>query len=228
MSSEPDATTQESLKFTGLKTSWRKAVMPCLVFGFVWATLNPGDRLSWIVGLPVVVLAALLYMRTSSDRSGRFSPLNAVIFFCWFLIQSLKGAWQVSCRVLRSTVDVSPGFIDYTTVISEGPARRLFANCITLLPGTLVAAYETERLHLHVLDIHSENHSEVARLERRVIAMFPQSALKDDAAGAKAPRAGGPAPRASQAAASPLDQILAVVAAVVSALTLVHLILISL
>ena len=53
-----------------------------------------------------------------------------------------------------------------------GPARALFALCVSLLPGTLVANVGGPDLLIHALDTGAPVAVELAALEDAVAAMF--------------------------------------------------------
>ena len=100
-------------------------------------------------------------------------------FVGWFALQSVRGAVDVARRALAWRLPLSPGCRAYRTALPEGAPRLLFANAITLLPGTLTAGIEGDRLVIHMLDTGADLDGELAALERRVAALFALS-LPDD------------------------------------------------
>src|SRR3972149_6345104 len=52
------------------------------------------------------------------------------------------------------------------------PARTLLVNTMSLLPGTLSAGIEGNRLRLHVLDTQLPVEQELGEVETRIAAMF--------------------------------------------------------
>lgn len=134
-----------------------------------WFALNGSDWKSWLVGGPVVVLAALLGRSLPASR-GRFRLRWAGVpaFLGFFLVESVRGAWDVSRRVLAPRPAINPGFVHHTLAIPYGPLRRLFTNLVSLLPGTLSAQLVDNRVVIHALDREAEVATGLRELERRV------------------------------------------------------------
>lgn len=68
---------------------------------------------------------------------------------------------------------IAPARIHYDMTLPDGLARVVFMNTVSLLPGTLSAAIEGDRLSVHVLDTHLDHAAELDRLERTIGRIFP-------------------------------------------------------
>ena len=139
----------------------------------VWFALNGTDWKSWLIGGPVVVLAALLSRSLPATRVPLRLRWAGVPSFVWFfVIESVRGAWDVSRRVIDPRLPIRPGFVEYTPSIPAGPARRLFANLVSLLPGTLSSRLDEKRLIVHALDRDADVEAGLRSLERRVLRLI--------------------------------------------------------
>jgi len=140
--------------------------------GCAWQFLNWGDPASWLVGGPVVYTAAVLsrHLRGTGFHGFRWVALPGFLLF--FLRSSMAGGVDVARRVLDPRLPVSPGFVAYRTKLPEGPGRVLFANVISLLPGTVSAGLEGDRLVVHALDAESAVEKALRDLEERVGRLF--------------------------------------------------------
>lgn len=67
---------------------------------------------------------------------------------------------------------IRPGFKRYRTKLKTLSARTFFANCVSLLPGTLAADLQDAWLEIHVLNTDSDPNAELTRLERFVAQIF--------------------------------------------------------
>ena len=141
-----------------------------VLFALLWWILTEGAMYSWLVGMPVVLFAALasgvLLPGTSWSLPGilRFVP-----FFLW---HSLRGGVDVAGRALHPRLPISPGLLKHQWRLPTGLPRVFMANTVSLLPGTLSAELDEEFLQVHVLDLSGAFESELAVIEVRVAQMF--------------------------------------------------------
>lgn len=155
------------------KTARRGLLRPILVaigFAAIWWALNPGDTLSWIIGGPTVLMATAAILLLPASGIERISILGALRFCGYFAIQTVFGAVDVSLRAFNPRRAPRPVLLQWETDLPEGPALRLFANTITLLPGTLTARAEGRSLTIHLLD--SDIHPGLDTLEARIRDLF--------------------------------------------------------
>jgi multicomponent Na+:H+ antiporter subunit E len=127
---------------------------------------------SWIVGAPAVLAALWIARRESGGGAPGWSVWGFVQFFPYFLWESFRGGIDVARRVIGCRVDVDPGYHSYLLALARPGARVFFLDVVSLLPGTLSADIEGDRLLVHMLDRRQDPSRELARLERRVAAVF--------------------------------------------------------
>ena len=149
-----------------------------VLFALLWWILTEGAMYSWLVGVPVVLFAALasgaLLPGTSWSLHGilRFVP-----FFLW---HSLRGGVDVAGRALHPRLPISPGLLKHQWRLPTGLPRVFMANTVSLLPGTLSAELDEEFLQVHVLDLSGAFESELAVIEVRVARMFGLNLVADE------------------------------------------------
>jgi multicomponent Na+:H+ antiporter subunit E len=142
------------------------------LFVLIWFLLTGNDWESWLVGLPVVVLATWSMVRLRGSAGERFHPLGLLSFLPYFVWESLLGGIDVASRVMRPKIRIAPGFLDYRMQLTKPSARRLFVNSLSLLPGTLSADLDGDCLRIHALDRDIDLKGELVRLERMVSAVY--------------------------------------------------------
>lgn len=144
---------------------WRRAMLAAPALAGCWwlFTQDPG---SWVVGAPTVMVGAGMVgaMPVAAPATRlwmlpRFAP--------WFVWQSIRSGVDVALRALRPGLAIAPGLLARRTILT-GDARVLFANTITLLPGTLSARIERDVLTIHALDRSSDLDPGLDELERRI------------------------------------------------------------
>ena len=122
-----------------------------VLLALLWSVLTAGDPASWIVGLPVVLCAAYLSRAVKSSHPVRVSAPGAMGYVAFFVVESVKGSIDVARRALLPGRRTSPHFFEYRTNLPPGWPRALFANTVSLLPGTLSADIDGDRLTVHAL-----------------------------------------------------------------------------
>jgi multicomponent Na+:H+ antiporter subunit E len=138
----------------------------------LWASLNPGDLQSWLVGVPAVVAGAATVVWLRPAHAALIRPLGALRFALFFAHQSVRGATDVALRALDPRLPVDPAFVEIDLDLPPGAARVAFANAVTLLPGTLTADLRGDRAVIHVIDRNADIMAELRQVEARVRAVF--------------------------------------------------------
>ncbi|MCG7979895.1 MAG: Na+/H+ antiporter subunit E [Candidatus Thiodiazotropha endolucinida] len=145
------------------------------LFALIWFLLTGDDWKSWLVGLPAVIVAAWCAVRLQGLDRERISLSGLMRFLPFFIWESVLGGIDVASRVMRPKMHIAPGFLDYRMRLTQLSARRLFVNCLSLLPGTLAADLDGEYLRIHALDRGIDLNDELLRLERMVSAVYGES-----------------------------------------------------
>lgn len=151
-------------------------LLTIVLLAAIWWVLTDGATASLLVGLPAVAGAAWAAKRISEGICG-FSGLSVSLmglagFVPFFLWESLRGGADVALRTLAPKMRVRPGFQRYRMELQIPAARTFFANCVSLLPGTLAADLQGEWLEVHVLNVESDSDAELRRLERSVARLL--------------------------------------------------------
>ena len=150
----------------------RSGALRFATLALLWVVLTEGDLGTLWLGF-LAVLAATLSSLTLLPPAGRsWSPVGAVRFAGFFLRQSVVGGIDVALRALKPGMDLDPALVKYETRLPEGGARVLFANTISLLPGTLSAEVRDRRLLVHTLAASPELQDELRRTEEAVARLF--------------------------------------------------------
>lgn len=151
------------------------------VLAALW-TLFTGARFdSWIIGLPVVVAAAVTAVRLSPYPTWRGSIRGLLRFGPHFVVSSILGGVDVAWRSLHPQLPIHPQLFEYQLRIPTGAARTFFISIVSLLPGTVSADVHGDQLLIHVLDSRGRVQEQLATLERVVAGLFATSIASDEA-----------------------------------------------
>lgn len=99
----------------------------------------------------MVTLALAVSLRLPRVRSPRWSPLGLARLTLAFLWRSLVGGMDVARLALAPRRVPAPELIGYALRLPAGAGRNLFMGTLSLMPGTLAASLEGDRLEIHVL-----------------------------------------------------------------------------
>lgn len=124
-----------------------------LFFSGLWLVFSGGDAGAWPPGLLAAGAATWTSLRLLPPSPGRIKPAALPGLVLRFSKQSLLGGMDVAWRALSPRLPLDPGFVACALRrLPPGPARNAFAAELSLLPGTLAAGMEGDRLVLHCLD----------------------------------------------------------------------------
>lgn len=151
---------------------WIKPVIVTLLLAGVWWLITQGSPASWLIGLPAVAAATWASRRLGRSSKLSISALGMVRFLPFFLWESLRGGTDVALRTLAPCMRIQTGFIRYRTHMNNPASLTFFANCVSLLPGTLAADLQDDWLEVHVLNTRSDHQAELKRLECAVARVF--------------------------------------------------------
>jgi multicomponent Na+:H+ antiporter subunit E len=154
--------------------------MRLVLFAGLWWVIAGGAAGSWLIGVPAVAAAAWASVWLARGPRVRPSLLGFLRFIPFFLWGSLLGGMDVALRTLSPTPRVDPVFARYRTRLTQPAARVFFANCASLLPGTLAANIDRDEIELHVLSRELDLGAELGRLERAVARIFPHDEEPQD------------------------------------------------
>lgn len=151
----------------------------------LWWVLTGGHTDSWIVGIPVIVLAtgASLWFRSHDLWKWRLAGLGR--FFPVFVWQSLRAGLEVALLAFHPRCSLAPGLLIYHLRLPTGPSRIFFTNTVSLSPGTFSADLEGDRLTIHVLDEQFLDRENLQFMESLIAELFgiqlaPGSSSQED------------------------------------------------
>lgn len=137
-----------------------------------WLVLARGEGLFSAPGLLAVIGATALAGFAYHRQTGlpRLTALLSLMVF--FLHQSIAGGLDVARRALTPRMPIAPEILHYETRLERESARVLFANLMSLLPGTLCCRLDGHRLHVHALCGARAARQSLAALESRIHNAF--------------------------------------------------------
>ena len=126
-----------------------------VVLGALWLGLS-GIYEPLLLSLSVfsILVALILASRLETvDREGvpyERTP-NLLAYWAWLLIEIYKANWPVIKACVSANLDINPALVKVKTRCESDLAKTIFANSITLTPGTFTIEIEGDKLLVHAL-----------------------------------------------------------------------------
>jgi multicomponent Na+:H+ antiporter subunit E len=146
-------------------------ILALLGLAGVWWVLAEGDLSTWPAALLAVPAAALAFRNLASPLPPLPRPGPLLLFLPWFFWQSVRGGADVALRAFAPRVRIAPGLRNYAIRLRDPAARVVFANAVSLLPGTFNAQLDGATITLHLLD-EAMPDSDLVTLEARIGRIF--------------------------------------------------------
>lgn len=145
-----------------------------LLLAMAWVLLTSDFGLANMLFGLVVSYLILLFLRPVIGDSEYFGKVSQVIgFIGYFLVQMIKSNLRVAHDVLTPTHHMRPGVIGLCLEATSDLEITIFANLISLTPGTLSLDISSDRkvlyIHAMYIDDLDELRAEIRDLERRLL-----------------------------------------------------------
>ncbi|GAB4225973.1 MAG: Na+/H+ antiporter subunit E [Chlamydiales bacterium] len=154
-----------------------KHMVPAILLSVIWFFLTGGSLLSWLIGVPAIILGIMARDTLASLSPFRISLSAVPSFLIFFVWQSMLGGVDVAMRTFQRDCRLSPRLMTYSFRMSNQIARIFFSNVVSLLPGTLSADLHSDGVYIHLLDDKLPNLENLQILEAKVAALFGEKIL---------------------------------------------------
>ena len=148
------------------------------LFGF-WLILS-GHYEPLILFFGVFSCVLVAYLAWRMDREDQFAyvvPLNFRIFgyVAWLTKEIFKANVNVARIILDPRLPISPIMVPFRASQKSELGRMIYANSITLTPGTITTGTEGEILRIHALTWHDVDGREEDEMDRKISALDPRT-----------------------------------------------------
>ncbi len=156
-------------------------VLSFIILMGLWMIVGGTQSDELIVGSITAFIISLVFApRFVLLGDIRLSPkalIAALMFIIVFIIELIKGAFDVAGRVVSPSLPINPGIVKVRTKLKSDIGRIALANAITLTPGTMTVETQDEFLYIHWIDIKSGDVDAataaiVTNFERHLEVMF--------------------------------------------------------
>lgn len=135
----------------------KKIILLFLLLFLFWLVLSPGISTQTIVAGLLISFCVALYNQDLAFEEGEtsFYSVKGVVklfrFIIVLLVEIIKANIDVAKIVLSPSMPISPCFVKVPLTQKKDMNRVLYANSITLTPGTLSVDMNEEEILVHAL-----------------------------------------------------------------------------
>jgi multicomponent Na+:H+ antiporter subunit E len=141
-----------------------------VVLLLIWFFLNGLDSI-WF-GLLAAAAGALTGGILAAGQPHPWRPNRLAVFAGFFLVESLKGGFDVAWRAMHPALKINPCFQRHALVLPAGQPRTLMVAVVSLLPGTLSADLEDNGQTLLIHALTPESGRAIGQLQDRILWLF--------------------------------------------------------
>jgi multicomponent Na+:H+ antiporter subunit E len=144
-----------------------------LLLSGLWWILAGADPFSWFLGGAVILLVGLWRLDGVGVAESKFRLWRLAWFVPCFLWRTVVGSCDVAWRAVHWRMPITPTTLSYPFRLPpHGSSRVVFANCLSLSPGTLAVEMQEDVLLVHVIAEGPEATAAVRQLESEVAWTF--------------------------------------------------------
>ncbi len=122
------------------------------------------------LGTISILISLVLASRLETlDREGApyARTLNLFAYWGWLVVEIFKANWPVIKACVSANLDINPALVKVKTRCESDLAKTVFANSITLTPGTVTVEVEGDKLLVHALFEESATPESFAEMDER-------------------------------------------------------------
>ena len=143
------------------------------VLAVLWLLLSGHYTVLLITfGVASVMLAVYLALRMDvvdhESHPVHLYKLAVAGYWFWLLKEIIKANIDVCCRIVHPGMPISPRVVNLKTTQKYDLGRVIYANSITLTPGTVSISVDGDTIGVHALSESGARGLETGEMDRRV------------------------------------------------------------
>jgi multicomponent Na+:H+ antiporter subunit E len=152
----------------------RYLLLGLALFGF-WLVLS-GHYEPLIVSFGVFSCLLVVYLAWRMDREDRYTfPIRltwrVALYVLWLVKEIFRANVSVARIILDPKLPISPIVVPFRARMKSDLCRVIYANSITLTPGTITTGTEGDILRIHALTWHDVDGREEDDMDHRICAL---------------------------------------------------------
>ena len=124
----------------------------------------------------VMIIINRMYKADNYNLKIEFNPLQFLYYLSWLSFEIVKANLKVTKIILSKALPCNQRFLKVKYSQNSDFFQVVFANSITLTPGTISTETEPEYFLIHALDYNSEDIDSLNEMDLRVTKLESGSA----------------------------------------------------
>ena len=150
-----------------------KKIVTFIFLAFLWLLMSGLYKTLIIIFGAVSVVLVMFFIQRMAENDGyeiksHLTFFKTLKYFGWLFIEVVKSNWEVSKILLSQTIQVNQKFIETPASQKSDLAKVLFANSITLTPGTVTVETEDKGFIVHALNVTDTSLDELKSMNEKV------------------------------------------------------------
>ncbi len=126
------------------------------------------------LGVVSVIIVMIMVIRMEAAEKGDYALPNIIKvlgFLPWLIVEVIKSNLEVARIIIDPKMPISPTMVTLTGTQKTDFGRMIYANAITLTPGTLTVDLGDNRFRVHALTRGTAEFLLAGEMDRRVTAL---------------------------------------------------------
>jgi multicomponent Na+:H+ antiporter subunit E len=128
----------------------------------------------WLgVASSIIAVYVVRRMDNAADADRlevRLKPFGIILYWIWLMVEIAKANWAVTKVILSPTMSLNRNFFKTPYTQKTELGQTIFANSITLTPGTISVEVEEGHFWVHAVSYSEDDIEALADMDRRVSA----------------------------------------------------------
>lgn len=159
-----------------------RIIMASIVLFALWLLLS-GHFGAFLLSLGALSCVFVAWVSEKLDLFSKdFSTLKFNLklpgFLPWFIFEVIKSNIDVSLRILHPKLPIEPNIITLDASQHSDLATAIYANCITLTPGTYSLDLDENSIEVHSLTKIVAQDLQTGEMSRRISALESKSSTR--------------------------------------------------
>ena len=151
----------------------RSLFVSFVLLSLTWLLLS-GVYKGLIIALGLLSVLLTIYFVRRMDRVDGYAihfSINIFKFlgyFFWLLLEIAKSNIEVVKAIIKGNTHINKQMIFVSTSQRSDLGKVIFANSITLTPGTISLSLENNKVYVHALNFKESSIKDLEEMDRRV------------------------------------------------------------